>query len=216
MKKALSLLLVLMFSVLVLAACGSSGESSDGAGSTDESAQTEALDVDSLKTMGDVMTIEREESQEAVGNGKAVFAFKYGDTYYRVTAEISEDVQKAYMDVDITEEGYEEKQKEILAPIDVTSVENLSDQMLTQGELDALAGKTGQELVDEGWKYQGSYNFDEMEVLMEYGPFAYNVVFEGSVEGADQDDFDVEAATGDLKVRSAEYSMLGDGASDVD
>jgi hypothetical protein len=201
MKKIIKLLLVLVIAAFALASCGGSEGGTDSSGSAD---------IDSLKTLGDVIALEKEDTQTSVGSGKAVYAFKYGDKYYRVIADISGDVEQAYMDVDIVKEGYEDKQNEILAPIEITSIEDLNEQILSQDDLDALAGKTGQELVDDGWTYQGSYMLDSMEVYMCYGPFQYIVVFDGSVEGGDQDDFDIQAATKDLKVKSAEFSSLGD------
>ena len=174
------------------------------------------LTEDSLKTIGDVIALDKADNQREVGSGRVVCAFKYGDTYYRVRADIPEDAEKAYFDVDIMEEGYEDKQNEILAPLEINGFENLSEQILTQDELEALKGKTGQELVVEGWTYDGSFFLGDMQFRMSYGPFVYTVEFDGSADGQDAESFDAEAGTKDMKVRSAEFSSLGLNATSID
>lgn len=214
MKKYLSFALALVLVVSVLTGCGGSNNS-DGTNSNSDSAVV--LTADSLKTIGDVDALENKtEPQREVGNGRVVCAFKYGDTYYRVRADMPEDVMQAYFDVDIMEDGFEEKQDEIVAPLGINKFEILSDQMLTQDELDALKGKTGQELVDEGWTYDGSFFLDDMEFWMSYGPFVYKVEFDGSADGKDAENYDAEAGTKELKVKSAEFSSLGMNATSID
>ena len=115
-----------------------------------------------------------------------------------------------YMNVDIFQEGYEKKQQKIIKNIEIDEMEDLSDQMLSQDELDALAGKTGQELVDEGWLFNGGHNLENMEFWMGYGPFNYSVFFDGEVAESDYETFDDEADTRELTVKSAEFNSLGD------
>ena len=210
MKKHLSLVLVLILVVLALTGCGGS------TGNEGSDSSSEVLTEDSLKTIGDVIALDKAENQREVSNGRVVCAFKYGDMYYRVRADIPEDSEQAYFDVDIMEEGYEDKQDEILAPLEINGFENLSEQMLTQDELDALKGKTGQELVDEGWTYDGSFFLDDMQFWMSYGPFVYTVEFDGSADGRDAENYDAEAGTKGLKVKSAEFSSLGLNATSID
>ena len=101
-----------------------------------------------------------------------------------------------------------EKLDELLAPIEITKMEDLTEQILTEDERKALVGKTGQELMDAGW-YSSGYNLETMEFWMNYGPFLYTVVFDGKVEEADWADFK-EEMIGDMTVRSVEFLMLGD------
>lgn len=201
-KRMLSILTILLMSAFMFAACGSNR--------SDDSTPGKELSIDTIKTIGDAFALDHEEdSQYAVSEGKVVFAFKIDDAYYRVIADISEEDQQAYMDIEFDDEDYDAKQHAIIDPLEITKIENLNEQMLSRDELDDLVGKTGKELVDEGWNYQGSYDLDAMEVWMDYGPFDYSVRFEGGgLENSD--DFDIEEATRDMKVKSAEFSALGD------
>ena len=82
--------------------------------------------------------------------------------------------------------------------------------MLSEEDLDALKGKTGAELVKDGWTYNGSFDLENMEFWMDKGPFQYTVVFDGSADGANAENYDAEAETKDMKVKSVKFSMLGD------
>jgi hypothetical protein len=204
MKKVLSLILVLMMSVLALTACGGSG--------SDESGSDDAVSVDSLKTIGDIIALDSDDEQYVVYEDKVIYAFRLGETYYRANAAISAEASKAYSDIDFSDEDYEEQQKELLSLLEITEIEDLSDQMLTQEQMDALVGKTGQELQDEGWLFSG-HDLENMEFWMNYGPFLYTVVFDGSVDEADYDSFEDESGTKDLTVKSVSLDALGDATS---
>ena len=212
MKKLIGFMLMLMIAVFAFAACGTTESGTDNT-----KPETDTSFADSLKTMGDVIALDKDGFQSSVGGGKVVYAFKYDDTYYRVTADMPEETQKAYFDIDVLEDGYKEKQEELIAPLEITNVENLSEQILTQEELDALTGKTGQELVDDGWSYAGDIVIGStQEVQMQYGPFVYKVVFDGEIEGAGTDISAIEEATKDMKVKSIEFQSLSMNASDIE
>ncbi|MBQ1407988.1 MAG: hypothetical protein IIY88_07650 [Eubacterium sp.] len=201
MKKVLSLVLVLFMALTILAGCGS--KDSGGAGSGGDAS------VDSFKTFGDIIALEGEGKQVAVYNNKLIYAFQVGDVYYRAISEISDETEQAYMDVDILEDGHEEKQNEIISSIEIDKLENLNEQILSQEELDALVGKTGQDLMDDGWTFSG-HNLEEMEFWMDYGPFEYTVTFDGEVTEAEWETFVDEEDTKDLTVKSAVFTTIGD------
>ena len=89
----------------------------------------------------------------------------------------------------------------------IAKIENLSDAVPTQEELDKLVGKTGEELLEDNW-YSSGYDLDSMEFTMGHGLFLYTVTFEGKVEVTD--DFDENEAIKPLKVKSVVYYDLGD------
>ena len=49
-----------------------------------------------------------------------------------------------------------------------------------------------------------------MEVWMCCGPFEYTVIFDGTTDKQNSDDFDIEEETKDMKVKSVKFSALGD------
>lgn len=198
MKKIISIMLMLMMAAIALSACGGA----DGGSG-------EPVSVDSLKTIGDVIKLDREEAQSAVYGNKVVYAFKYGDTYYRVRATLSDEDQQSYFDISFDDEDYEEKQNAIVAPLAIDEVENLSEQIPAKDELDAFVGKTGQELMDDGWSFAG-HDLETMEFWMYHGPFAYTVVFDGEVAEADYESFTDEEDAKDMKVKSVTFNGLGD------
>ena len=202
MKKILVLVMVLMLSVMAFAACGNAGS---------DEGSSDAVSVESLKTIGDIIALEEEgtEMQSSVYENHVVYAFKNGDTYYRAIASISDEDQQAYFDIDFAAEDYVDQQNAIVAPLEIESIENLSEQALPQEELDALAGKTGQELQDAGWTFQG-YDLSNMEFWMNYGPLQYTVTFDGEVAESEYESFEAESGTKDMKVKSAVFSGLGD------
>ncbi len=200
MKKTLTLLLVILMAVALLAGCGREKENGNSAESVNP--------IDSIKTLGDVIALEGENKQSATYDGMQIYVFELGETYYRVRAELPEDVYQAVWDTDIGDEDQIEKLNELLAPIEITKIENLNDQILTQDERKALVGKTGQELMDAGW-YSSGYNLETMKFWMNKGPFMYTVVFDEKVKEADWESFNEEDIR-DMAVKSVEFLMLGD------
>ena len=208
MKKYLTLMLVLLMSVFALAACG--GSADEGADASDKS---EPVSVDTLKTFGDIIALEKEDVQTSVGGGYVVYAFRVGDTYYRAKSAIPADLEQEYIDVDILEDGYEEKQQALISDVEIDEMENLSEQILSSEERAALVGKTGQELQDEGWTFSGGHDLENMEFWVYYGPFEYTVTFDGEVPESEYETFDDETDTKDMTVKSVEFLTLGDATS---
>ncbi len=201
MKKLIILIMVLLMSVPALAACGGSSDAEAGG--------AEDVSVDSLKTIGDIIALDSADMQCAVYEGNVVYAFQLGDAYYQARASISEEDEQAYFDIDFADEDYEEQQNAIVESLEIEEIVNLNDQMLSQEDLDALVGKTGQELMDEGWTFSG-HDLEAMEFWMGYGPFVYTVTFDGEVAEADYETFEDETGTKDMTVKSAVFSSLGD------
>lgn len=213
MKKMLSLLLVLMLSAAALAACGSGSTDSDADIDADNAATVES--VEDIKTIGDIISLECEDEQMAVYEDTVVYAFSLGGAYYRAKAAISPDDFQAYMDIDYADSDFEDQQRAIVAPLAVDEIEDLGAQMLSDEELAALTGKTGRELQNEGWTYSG-YDLDQSVFWMNCGPFQYSVYFDIDASAVDFDSFEAETGTADLEVTSAEFSALGDGATDIE
>ena len=200
MKKSISLIFILTL-LLSLAACGSGG----GKGESDTAAPEEGgAGIENIKTMKDVF------AYDSVSNGSMdnvyAYVFEEDGITYRAIAEMPDDVTEAYYALDVSDEKYDEKAKEMLGSLEVTKLENLTEMIPPQEELDKLVGKTGQDLLDDGWTFW-SWDLESMEFGMYKGPFAYTVIFEGTLKNTD--DFD-EAEAGALTVNAISYDGIGD------
>lgn len=202
MKKTLILLLALALALSILAGCGANTGSSEA-----ESTQAPG-DLSSVKTMGDLTAIQGVTiNQYATYSDIFVGAFDLNDTTYRVIAPISEDAADAIFELDWEDDAHDEKMFEILAPFEVESIVDLLENTPSQEELDALVGKTGEELLEDGWSCWG-WNLNDMQFWMNHDVFSFSVIMDGTVE--DPDAFDSSEDIADFTVVSVTYDGLGD------
>lgn len=202
MKKVLSVLLVILLTLSVLAGCAISGGSNPA-----ETAVSGTGAVDDCKTMSDVFALEnRQNEQTALYGDYFIYAFELDGTYYQAIAEISEDIEEELWALDWADPDHDAKQAELIGPKELIRLVNLSDEIIPQEELDALVGKTGQDLLDDGW-YNSGWNLDNMEFWMNKGAFSYTVIMEGEV--GNYEDFDDEDI-GALVIKSVSCTGIGD------
>ena len=215
MKNTIALLLSLAL-ILGLTACGGSAASSASAAPETENAESasaaqetqapEAADNAEFHTMADVFAYDSD--NYAAGGDYYIYVFEKDGIIYRATAKFPPDVSEKVAAIDIFDEQYDAKVREAVAPLEIEKLDNLSEMIPPQEELDALVGKTGQDLLDDGWTIW-SYQLDIMEFGLHHGPFAFTVVFDGELEMTD--DFDEYAAIAPLTIKSVTYDGIGDG-----
>ncbi len=209
MKKLLTLLLAALM-VFALAACGNSAAP---AGSADAQSGE-------LTTLGDALRAGQDAMYAATWNEEHyVYAFDNNGIPTRVVAdltpELNETIDEIQFSDTLEEDEKEQKLLEAIGELPLVSVEDLSSYVLSQEELDSLAGKTGQELIDAGYTGGGSYWSDDdgLTVLLDQGYFSYAVTFEGTAEIAeDQEALDVIP---NMIVKGAAYSGFGDSITDL-
>ena len=202
MKKTLSLILILMLTAAMLTACGTSG------------GRPEAPDIASFRTIGDIIAATDAEYVQAASAGETfVYVFTVNDVLFRATAEMSQDISDEYYALDFGNADYEDQWRTLVSPLEIKMMEDLSAQKLTEKELKALAGKKGAALLDDGWKVTG-YDLESMQFWMDYGPYEYSVLFDGTVD-SEEGLFDEAEALRDLTVKSVTCSGIGD-ASGLD
>ena len=165
-----------------------------------------------FKTMGDVFVYES--PNNGCNETKYVYVFEKDGVFYRAVAELPADVSETIWALDFFDEKYSEKLQEAIAPLPIAELENLTERIPAQTELDALIGKTGQELKDEGWTIS-AWQLDDMEFTLNHGPFAYTVFMEGDYVPNENYDFDEDADFAPLKVKSVTYCGIGDATGDV-
>ena len=205
MKRIIIMVFTLAFALLALAACGKVEKKESAAGGFDPSA---------LKTMGDFFACADEDSdreQEAFSETQYVYVCQVEGAYYRAVAQLPKEVSEKLWAVEF-DENREQRIRELISPLAISSLENLSEQTPSQEELDKLVGKLGQDLFDDGWEYW-YYNLEDMEAGMYHGVFSYAVRFQYDGEPmVNSDDFDFYEAFKDLPVSSVTLEGLGDAA----
>ena len=220
MKKIIILVCVITAAIFMLTACkktepvqNGSSASSENAGSTAASVSSGSFDPSAVKTMGDILPYEETGNyQEAYSEKQFVYVFVADGVYYRAKAALTKEAADMVWGEEYDEER-DQKVRELISKLEIDSIENLSEQVPTQEELDKLIGKTGQELFDDGWTDFG-YDLSEMNANMYHGDFAYIVHFEYEGEQmVNTDDFDFYEAFKDLKVGSVKFDGLGNAAN---
>jgi hypothetical protein len=202
MKKVLIIFLAMLMT-FAFAGCGAGSSGEDGG---DPAAD---FDFEAVETIGDLMALDLDNSQWGTNDKDFVYGFELGGSYYRFKAEMTQEQYDALNNVDFSADDAQEQQDAIISEFVITDRQQLDDQILSQEELDALVGKTGQELIDDGWTPGYGYNLENNEFWLFYGPFCYTVVFDGEFK-EDEEIYDETEYFKDHKVKSAEFNSLGD------
>lgn len=203
--KTLLCLLTAACLLCTMAACGSSKTET-----AEEPAPAAAEPA--FKTMSDAFAFES--INRGFNETKYVYVFEKDDIIYRAVAELPANVSETIWNLDFFDEHYDEKVLEAVAPLPIAQLDNLTERIPAQAELDALIGKTGRELMDDGWTISG-WQLDDMEFTLDHGPFAYTVVMEGDYTPNENYDFDEEVDFPPLKVKSITYAGIGDATSEI-
>lgn len=160
-------LLILLCAVLLLCGC---------AEQTAVQPDT-AADSEPIATLGSVLGKGAEIYASAYNEDRYVCVFGKDGAMLRAVARLTPEAYQALRD------GSESA--ELLAAMETESVEDLTAAMPRQAELDRLVGKTGGELLDDGWEIVGHtiYN-DFMSSTVFYlvkGFYSYTVQFDEAV-----------------------------------
>ena len=172
-------------------------------------------DAASFATFADAYGAGDEYKQEAYTETYYVYVFKYQDTYYRASMKMTDELYKQLEAVDFFDEQREQKHHDIVGPMEIEKLENLTEAIPSQDEMDQWVGKTGQELLDAGFMISGWFLETQTEYLMDYGDYEYSVVFNEKVE-YNEDNFDGEEAVKPLTVKSVTFSTLSNGCTDIE
>lgn len=215
--RTVAAMLALALAAAPLAACGGQATQGDEAEpTTTEQTQTMAdVDVSSWKTLGDALACDSGENNTAGWDETHyVTVFSAGDTVVRVVAKMDAETSDKLDALDLTKDDYDEKFLELMGGLPLESAEDLGDQKLTQDELDAYVGKTGQDLVDDGFAFESywMYGGEETGVTYAKGYLAYNATFDVTV--ADDETEDEGAAVMDKAIVSMEYAGASQDATD--
>ena len=207
MKKKL---IAVLTAGLLLAGCGSStGSTESNTDSGTPAAASSGADVSSFRTMGDIFAQNPDEKERGFTDKDYCYVFELDGVIYRAKGMMTEEQRDQLFDLEFDDPDYEEKYREIAGSIVIEQFDNLTEMIPPQEELDKYVGKTGQDLLDDGWTEGYGYNLDNMEFWLYKGPFAYTVVFESDQKYENTDDFDVWATIAPLTIKSVTYNGLG-------
>ena len=200
-----------LMTAALLAGCGGSSKPAPAA-DTPAPASAAVTDMSSVKTFGEVLDAVQSENQASQYENMFIYVFTTADgTIYRaVSKNMDPDTYQALWDLSWDDPDFDAKRRELLADVAVDSLENLSEQIPSQEELDAFVGKTGKDLEDAGWTEGYGYNLEDMEFYLDKKPFNFVVTFEKDKEYENTDDFNVWATIEPLTIKSIVYNGLGD------
>jgi len=183
-RAAVAAALALTLLAVPLTACGGQAAQSGAASSAAGQSQTASIDVSSWKTLGDALAYDNGESNTAGWNEERyITVFNTTGPVVRVVAKMDSGTYEKLSALDASKEDFNEKFLEAVGGLPLESAEDLTDQKVTQDELNAYVGKTGRDLVDGGFTFESywMYGGDETGAVMAKGPLAYNVTFDVSV-----------------------------------
>ena len=200
--------------VMPLAACSAQGASGDqGATEDTTTEETAAVDVSSLKTLGDVMGIESEGQSSTWNEEHYVYVTTANGAPLRAVVDLTPEIYSQIEELDFLDEEYDQKLNDIIGGLELVSLDDYSDQVPSQEEMDALVGKTAQELLDDGYIFFGLtyYGGEETVGQFDKDDFRYEITLDGTVP-EDVDTYD-ETAIADLPVASVSFSELSEAAT---
>jgi len=135
-------------------------------------------DPSSWKTLADVLSLETDSRESSWDEKSYTYIFDYAGTQWLVKAAFSKDLNDAVSAIDFHAEDRQEQINAILGPCEIQKVIDLCSLALPQEELDQWVGKTGQDLLDAGWVYNGYYSDGNgVRICMVNGDFQYQVAF---------------------------------------
>ena len=106
----------------------------------------------SCATMGDALAASDSDNNSFGSTDHyCCYVFEKDGVTYRALAELPEGVSDKIWEVEY-DEDYDKNIAALISDIPLTQFENLTKGQPTQADCDALVGKTGQELLDDGWE----------------------------------------------------------------
>ena len=189
---------VALCAVCVLAACSGQPSASSGAasGASAASAASAApaasgsVDVSSWKTLGDAYATATEAPSYSYDDKYWVSMFHAGDAVVRVVANLDEKAAEGLYELNFEDEDYIQKLAEKVGGMELVHAEDVTANQLTQATLDGYVGKTGQDLIDEGFAFESYFLYGGAQTGGSFSKdyFSYEFTFDGTTaESATED-----------------------------
>ena len=174
----------------------------------------------SFATIGEAMASEGFTGVIGGDDQHYVVAMEKDGAYIRLVADLDDEARRLgeatleYVDADTLEAAFN-AYNEYVKTLPVAYEEEITAAPLTQEELDALAGKTLQELEDAGYEYVSSEmgENDEATYTVSLGLYEYNLLLNETYTVYQQ--HDDSGFIGDLTVKSAAFAGLSRNAAEL-
>ena len=174
----------------------------------------------SFATIGEAMASEGFTGVIGGDDQHYVVAMEKDGAYIRLVADLDDEARRLgeatleYVDADTLEAAFN-AYNEYVKTLPVAYEEEITAAPLTQEELDALAGKTLQELEDAGYEHVSSEmgENDEATYIVSLGLYEYNLLLNETYTVYQQ--HDDSGFIGDLTVKSAAFAGLSHNAAEL-
>ncbi len=159
-SKTLAALFLTVAMTLAFTACGGSGSDKGGGGD--------------LPTLADIYALESEDFMETYDPEYYACLYKEGDTYTRVSADMTEELYEKAAAVSYDDEDHDAKVKELLGPVEIKETLDVTSLLPSDEDVAALKGKTAQELAEEGYElsyvsvFEGTSNVNATKDYVTY------------------------------------------------
>ncbi len=196
-RKKTALILAVLMIMLVFSSCKAKTEENAG----------EQLTVDDFKTFGDIETkLDEDQSRWELSEHDFMYLFALNDRYYKAYSEVSDENAEKILNLDLFDEKEHEEYIKTVSGIEISSVEDITDGILTEDKLSGYKGKKGQVLMDEGWA-ESWYDLESLKFSYDYGYFNYIVTYEGNIPESEWESFVFED-TADMVIKSVEFNSM--------
>ncbi len=232
-KTKLALVVALAMALaVVLASCGSSSTPSLSASGSSQAESTSApassagqpgassaaasTDVSSWKTLGDALAAASGNPGSTFDDNHYVAVYEVGDKLIRVVAKMRPGTYNTISSLDMLADDYSKKLADRAGDLELESAEDITANKLSQNELNAYIGKTGQDLISDGFKFSNYYYYggNETGAAMDKGYLCYGVTFNVGV--SDNQPEDNGAAIKDATIKAIEFMGASDSALNFD
>lgn len=212
----------------VLAACaGQPSASSGAAASSEPAAASDAgapagaagaaapVDVSGWKTLGDAYAVATDMPSYSYNDSNWVSMFRAGDSVIRVVAKMQPGVGDKLYELEFEDPDYNQKLIDMVGALELTSAEDVTAKQLDQSAVEALVGKTGQELMDEGFQFESYflYGGEQTGASMGKDYFSYEFTFD-TMTSEDSTEDGGESIKGGTVVEAATNGNFSDLALD--
>ena len=169
-------------------------------------AKAPTCDVTQWETVGDALAVKAGDYYTAGWDDKsylAMFAIENGG-FVRIMAEMTPTAQETLDNLDASAGDYDEKYAAAIRDLKLVNAQDLTDSLKTPSELNAYIGKTGRDLMEEGFEFKDYIAKSEGMTVAEMtlGHLKYNVTFNVTVpdDPAEQiDETVMEGETASIK-----------------